>query len=315
MAFNLGSLIQAMAPAVGGYLTGARLGRETLDRRQLLDQERMRYEQERQDRLRAADLAQFNVARTREIAQTEAAEAAAQRTYERERQAITDRYTAEDRPLQRQLLLSQVQENLGQATRRPGGPLRYGLETTDTGFARWDPESGQLEPLRSDLRPPAPKRREPPAPVIDDLIANQSALRTIDEAITAVQASPGAATGAKNLFGQGVAGRLDPAGQKVRNPILDVVSLTIKDRSGGSVTPSEFERQGMLPNLKYDNEQVILDKLARMRRKVAEETEARRQVWKIGEADLPLVTPPPATGGDRRAAFDAARLRYQQGLR
>jgi hypothetical protein len=123
------------------------------------------------------------------------------------------------------------------------------------------------------VRPPALK--DLPAPVQNNLLENVNALRTVEDALKAVTATPGATGPGVGMANQVLPGDslnwFQPDGAKARAAIADIGSMKIHDRSGAAVTVSEFPRlKPFIPQVS-DNAATVQMKLERFQQELANE--------------------------------------------
>lgn len=106
-----------------------------------------------------------------------------------------------------------------------------------------------------------------------DITGNERSLQVVRDALAAVTQHPEAFGGvAQWVLPSSVQGIADPRGQNARNPVADIGSLQIKDRSGATVPAAELKRLGFVPDVK-DPPEVIRGKLDRLAKWI--ETESR----------------------------------------
>jgi len=137
--------------------------------------------------------------------------------------------------------------------RPPGGTWRVAITAPD--------EAG------SGLKP-----KQPPASIVNAKADNNSTIHSIDEAISAVEKNPGVVgPSLYNYAPEWVKKPFNtPERAMVQAPVADVASLTVKLRSGATVTVAEEPRLApFIPDIR-DKPSVILVKLKRMRRKLEE---------------------------------------------
>lgn len=92
-------------------------------------------------------------------------------------------------------------------------------------------------------------------------VENNSALRTIDQALQTIEANP-KAFGLKNVLPEAMNQRLDPKGVEARAMVGNLGSLKIHDRSGAAVSAMEFPRlRPFVPDVRYDDAKTIKKKL------------------------------------------------------
>jgi hypothetical protein len=120
-------------------------------------------------------------------------------------------------------------------------------------------------------------------------------LKTIDEALTQLDANPAAVGMKSRLTPDYLLDRLPMKGFRdgahARAGIADIGSLEIRDRSGAAVTASEFPRLRPFIPSADDPEDVVRMKLRRMRDIIAEETEARNSYFGPDNGFAPIVDP------------------------
>jgi hypothetical protein len=105
--------------------------------------------------------------------------------------------------------------------------------------------------------------KTPPA-VNTALLEGRQQLTKIKSAMNALRQNPEAFGGWQQwMLPTMVQGILDPEGQKARNPVSDVGSLEIKDRTGAVMAKAEAQRLGFIPR-DGDPPKVAHDKLARL---------------------------------------------------
>lgn len=139
-----------------------------------------------------------------------------------------------------------------------------------------------------------------PFAVVQDLAGNERQLGTVNEALRLLNANPDAVGGPKNwMLPRGVTNFFDREGAKVRNPISDIGSLIIKDRSGAAVTEHEMRRLNFIPN-EDDPPEVTRDKLTRLAQYIATKNQQIRDYYAAqgyGTPDTPA-TDAGVGGGD-----------------
>lgn len=111
------------------------------------------------------------------------------------------------------------------------------------------------------------------AALVGKMAENDGMLTKLDSAILLVESNP-KAMGAKNMLGDFVRQRSDPAGIETRAAVADIGSQKIHDRSGAAVTISETPRlRPFIPDVN-DTPQAAVIKLKRMRQEVAQMKQA-----------------------------------------
>lgn len=260
----LSGLVRAAVPAVGGYLQGRNAQEAEAYRRSQIERDR-EDKLKHQAMLMALEQAQFD-AQQKQVGVTNKRN---MRLDERVPTQVVDRLGPDGKPRTYQIPefggepmdtgLRPIPEPQGGGS---GGGLGSGARLVQ------DPRTGEMvwvSPGAPGVRVPAGVDAPTPPAVNADITANERSLSKVNEALAAVRANPDAFGGlAQWALPGAVQGVVDPKGQKFRNPVSDIGSLEIKDRSGATVPKAEMQRLGFIPNDR-DPPQVIIDKLTRMR--------------------------------------------------
>jgi hypothetical protein len=159
-------------------------------------------------------------------------------------------------------------QTVSQATPKPGfrpataqEKAAYGIPADQA--AQISPD-GRVDIVGERLKPV-------PIPVVQALTGNNSGLATIDRALEALQAYPGA-VGMANFLPDLIRQRQDPQGVNARATIADIGSMVIHDRSGAAVTAAEFPRLAPFIPSATDSPETVRSKLLQLREKLAEDT-------------------------------------------
>lgn len=139
-----------------------------------------------------------------------------------------------------------------------------------SGF-RWKGD-GNLEPIPGG---PADKKTvtglpKVPAATVKAYVDNNSSIRTIDSALSAVAAYPDGLGGWNSVTPDFVAQRVDQKGVDVRSKVSDIGSLLIHDRSGAAVTISETPRLKPFVPTVSDTPAAVKKKLENLKLKLVE---------------------------------------------
>jgi hypothetical protein len=94
---------------------------------------------------------------------------------------------------------------------------------------------------------------------------NETALKSIDNAINKIKSNPNA-LGLQNLLGENISQRMDKKGVPVRAAIAEIGSKKIHDLSGAAVSASESPRLMPFIPATTDNPDVAIDKLNNLKR-------------------------------------------------
>jgi len=108
-------------------------------------------------------------------------------------------------------------------------------------------------------------KRDVPSAMQTAFIANNDAMRKIDQAIQAIDSDPGA-LGAINYLPDALIQRVDPEGVDVRSKIAEVGAAKIHDLSGAAVSESEAKRLKAFVPKPDDNPDAAIKKLLNLRK-------------------------------------------------
>jgi hypothetical protein len=150
---------------------------------------------------------------------------------------------------------------------------------------------GRITPVGERLKPV-------PIPVVQALTGNNSGLATIDRALEALQAYPGA-VGMANFLPDLIRQRQDPQGVNARATIADIGSMVIHDRSGAAVTAAEFPRLAPFIPSATDSPETVRSKLLQLREKLAEDTAWLAAPYGEENGYRPLTINPPDRPAER----------------
>jgi hypothetical protein len=152
---------------------------------------------------------------------------------------------------------------------------------------------GRINPVGERLKPV-------PIPVVQALTGNNAGLATIDRALEAIQAYPGA-VGMANYLPDPIRQRQDPAGIDARATIADISSMVIHDRSGAAVTAAEFPRLAPFIPSATDSPETVRRKLLQLREKLSEDTAWLAAPYGEENGYRPLTISPPTRPGAQGA--------------
>jgi hypothetical protein len=138
-----------------------------------------------------------------------------------------------------------------QVVETPTGPIVIDKTNPTQGIYVTDPRTGQ---------PVQGKRAEAPNALQQTAVENNAALKAIQQADSAVTATP-KAFGIQNVLGDFASQRLDPSGEQARGYVSNLGSLKIKERSGAAVTAKEFPRLSPFVPTSKDTPEAIHAKL------------------------------------------------------
>lgn len=114
--------------------------------------------------------------------------------------------------------------------------------------------------------------------VLADIRDNEHALKVVEDAIAGLTQHPEASGGLLQYAPQFVQSSVDPKGQKYRNPVSDVSSLKIHDRTGATAAAQELRRLGFIPD-EREPVSAQLDKLTRFREEILQKTAGLREQY------------------------------------
>ena len=172
-------------------------------------------------------------------------------------------------------------------------------------LARANKRTGEVMPLEVEGNIPKEAKeqgRDVPAAQFDASVANKALIKKIDDALTTVDANPGA-FGLKNVVGQTVMQHFDPQGVDPRSAVADIGAEKIHDLSGAAVMASEAPRFSPFVPTALDTPDKIKKNLQRMRKNLVDlETERAKTFGKDAGFKAQLKgpetpeTPAPSTG-------------------
>lgn len=153
-----------------------------------------------------------------------------------------------------------------------------------------------------------------PESAMKALRSNEGTLNKVSAALAALAAAPEAVGPTNAAGGEWVKNnffRATEAQQNARAGIADLGSAVIHDRSGASVTASEFPRLRPFIPLVTDNEQVAKVKLERMKKILEEESLLLQANYSPDQGYRPFVSTRSARGGEAQESSQRAQLRAQ----
>jgi hypothetical protein len=155
-----------------------------------------------------------------------------------------------------------------------GGPASAGPAPAPT------PAPPAVSPRVTEVVPA--RAKEIPATMQAGILANVSAVRSVENAITEATKAPdatGVTAGLLNMVPFGVVNKVMPGGTAARAAIADIASMKIHDRSGAAVTVSEFPRLAPFIPLVSDDDKTVQIKLKRFREELANEIRDQAAVY------------------------------------
>lgn len=131
------------------------------------------------------------------------------------------------------------------------------------------------------------------------IVGASTAIKKIDDAITALESSTKEATGMKGYLPDMALNRMYPEGTEARAAVADIGSLVMHERSGAAVTASESPRLKPFIPLITDDKLTALKKLRRMRQIQADDAEALAGTYNSeqGFREFKVATPAAAPAG------------------
>lgn len=112
---------------------------------------------------------------------------------------------------------------------------------------------------------PLQKKQNVPQYVVEGLAHNERTKSVIQSALASLQTPEGKnAVGMKAMLPQAIVNKLDPKGINTRADISDIGSMTVKDRSGATVTIAEEPRLMPFIPSASDDDKTVTKKLTRM---------------------------------------------------
>ena len=123
---------------------------------------------------------------------------------------------------------------------------------------------GNITPVEG-YTPRTPPAKDIPASVTQKIIENKQSMSNIDSAIAAVQANPGAFGVMNAIPGVERIRQGDQKGVDARAQVANIGSLVLHDRSGVSVSASEFPRLAPFIPSSSDSAAAIVTKLKKMK--------------------------------------------------
>ncbi len=199
-----------------------------------------------------------------------------------QRTAMQDAQLAAERALETQRLRPPAA-----ATSAPKPPSGYRYAADGT--LEFIP-GGPADPARPQALPAMP------AKVRQGMSENSSLLANIDRTIELVRQNPDA-FGLKNMAGDLVNQRMDPAGVAPRAAVANIGSAKMHDRSGAAITAKEFPRLTPFIPTATDRSDAIITKLEQMKAEIKAEQDAITSTYSAQPAAPSAAPAAPAAGG------------------
>lgn len=130
----------------------------------------------------------------------------------------------------------------------------------------------------------------PPA-IVKGLVENNSSIRKIDAALSALESYPDA-FGAWNYLGDTVRQRSDKKGVDPRAKVADIGSMLIHDRSGAAVSASEFPRLAPFIPQATDDPATVKTKLENLKANIQMMQEETQQTFSPDQGYKPFNSAP-----------------------
>lgn len=188
-------------------------------------------------------------------------------------------------------------QTVSQATPKPG--FRPATAEEKAAYGIPADQAAQISP-DGKIDPVGERLKAVPIPVVQALTGNNAGLATIDRALRAIEAYPGA-VGAANYLPDPIRQRQDPRGIDARATIADIGSMVIHDRSGAAVTAAEFPRLAPFIPSATDSPETVRRKLLQLREKLSEDTAWLAAPYGEENGYRPLTINPPARSGAQGA--------------
>lgn len=280
MTLPFAAIARARAKMIGGRLEGEqdRYQRDASEQARLFQQWATRKQLE--DAQQNRDLQREWQNKTFTAGMDERAQARADQAAWREQQAADQKAYRE----------SQMQENARLQRER--------LDAARESAAQQDATRRLIASMAATRQQQGPPPKPVPNAVATAFLSNQKQLKTIDDAISNIDANPGA-LGLKAYLPDAilnrVGGKTMKDGVEARAGVSDVGSLVIHDRTGAAMSASEWQRlKGFIPK-DTDPADVARKKLLRMRQIIGEETQAMQDFYtpEQGYRGLPDAQPKP----------------------